>query len=419
MNFNNTSKYKLGDICDKIGSGATPRGGKEAYYSVGEYSLVRSQNILDYFFSYDGLAFIDEDQATKLNNVTLIEDDVLLNITGDSVARVCQVPKQVLPARVNQHVVIIRPNKKILDNCYLKYYLLNPNFKNHLLNISKVGATRKAITKVMIEDLDVEIPSLNVQKKIAKILSDIDSKIELNKKNNLTLEKVAKTLYNKWFISYDFPEFDGNLINSELGDIPASWNVDFLSEMFDFLEGPGLRHWQYKDEGIPFINIRLINGNNINVKDANFVSEEDANGRYSHFLLKEKDIVLSTSGTIGKNAIVRSNHLPLMLNTSVIRLRPVDGFSYAFMYQFINSDYFISELKAYASGSVQLNFGPTHLKQIKFIIPSKSLLDKYNKIVSPIYERILKNFDEIEALEDLRNTLLPKLMKGEIEINNI
>lgn len=419
MSFNNALKYKLGNICEKIGSGATPRGGKEAYCAEGEYSLIRSQNILDYFFSYDGLAFINENQATKLNNVTLMEDDVLLNITGDSVARVCQVPKQVLPARVNQHVVIIRPNKKILDNCYLKYYLLNPIFKNHLLNISKVGATRKAITKVMIEDLIVEIPSLNVQKKIAKILSDIDCKIELNKKNNLTLERIAKTLYDEWFLSYNFPGFDGHLLNSELGDVPASWKVDFLSKMFDFLEGPGLRQWQYKDEGVPFINIRLINGNNINVKDANFISEEEAKGRYSHFLLKEKDIVLSTSGTIGKNAIVRSNHLPLMLNTSVIRLRPVDGFSYAFMYQFINSDYFISELKAYASGSVQLNFGPTHLKQIKFIIPSKSVLDKYNKIVSPLYERILKNFDEIEALEDLRNTLLPKLMKGEIEINSL
>jgi type I restriction enzyme S subunit len=195
MSFKSIMKYRLGDICEKIGSGATPRGGKESYFSDGEYSLIRSQNVLDYFFSYDGLAFINEIQAKKLNNVTLAEDDVLLNITGDSVARVCQVPKEVLPARVNQHVAIIRPNRKILDNCYLKYYLLNPIIKNHLLNISKVGATRKAITKVMIEDLEIEVPELIIQKKIAKILSDIDSKIELNKKNNITLENVAKTLY--------------------------------------------------------------------------------------------------------------------------------------------------------------------------------------------------------------------------------
>lgn len=114
-------EYKLGGITSKIGSGATPKGGKESYLG-GNIALIRSQNILDFAFTNSGLVYINKDQASKLNNVEVKENDILLNITGDSVARVCIVPQKILPARVNQHVAIIRGND-IVDNRYLLYYL--------------------------------------------------------------------------------------------------------------------------------------------------------------------------------------------------------------------------------------------------------------------------------------------------------
>ena len=128
---------KLQNLCSKIGSGATPRGGKEAYLTEGTYSLIRSQNVMDFSFSYAGLAFISEVQANQLSNVEVIEKDVLLNITGDSVARVCQAPSEVTPARVNQHVTIIRPDQNKLSPEFLKYYLLNPKFKNFMLGMAQ------------------------------------------------------------------------------------------------------------------------------------------------------------------------------------------------------------------------------------------------------------------------------------------
>ena len=111
---------RLGDVCTKIGSGATPRGGKEVYLKDGPFSLIRSQNVHNNRFSHDGLAFITEQQATELNNVEVFPDDVLFNITGDSVARVCQVAPDVLPARVNQHVAIIRPDASKLSARFLR-----------------------------------------------------------------------------------------------------------------------------------------------------------------------------------------------------------------------------------------------------------------------------------------------------------
>lgn len=150
----NWKKNKLGKVCSKIGSGATPRGGDASYICQG-ISLIRSQNILDFTFSRDGLAFIEDIQAKELSNVEIKERDVLINITGDSVARVCQVPKEILPARVNQHVAILRTDQKQLVPEFLKYYLLANPIKELLLTYASTGATRKALTKGMLEEFEI------------------------------------------------------------------------------------------------------------------------------------------------------------------------------------------------------------------------------------------------------------------------
>lgn len=148
---------KLGDITSKIGSGATPKGGSQAYKSEG-IALIRSMNVHDRRFVYDGLAFIDEKQAAALSSVEVKENDILLNITGASVARVCRVPEDVLPARVNQHVAIIRLKPDTIEPELLERYLTLPSIKKQLLKIATSGgATREAITKTSIQHLRVPI----------------------------------------------------------------------------------------------------------------------------------------------------------------------------------------------------------------------------------------------------------------------
>jgi type I restriction enzyme S subunit len=139
-------QVQLGKICLKIGSGATPRGGKDAYRG-GNTALIRSQNIYNNRFIRDGLAYINDSQAQELRNVIVEKNDVLLNITGDSVARCCQVDPDVLPARVNQHVAIIRTKPEMLDACFLRYVLVSPSMQDHLLALASAGATRNALTR--------------------------------------------------------------------------------------------------------------------------------------------------------------------------------------------------------------------------------------------------------------------------------
>ncbi|MFT5813029.1 MAG: type I restriction enzyme S subunit [Psychroserpens sp.] len=159
---NNWLQVKLDEYCSKIGSGATPRGGSSVYKDTGEICLVRSQNIYNEGFKNGGLVFIDEGAADKLKNVILESNDILLNITGDSVARVCPVDNSILLARVNQHVIIIRPNPTEFDARFIRYYLTTPYAKALLLNLASAGATRNALTKSMIENFETPKPPLDI-----------------------------------------------------------------------------------------------------------------------------------------------------------------------------------------------------------------------------------------------------------------
>ena len=167
-------KYKLSEITTKIGSGATPLGGKKAYIDSG-ISLIRSMNVYDREFIYEGLAHINEEQAKQLNVVTIQEKDVLLNITGASVARCCVVPSDIIPARVNQHVSIIRPKQDIVSSRFLCYLLTSNYYKNKLLKDGEEGgATRQALTKMGLEQFEVYIPNtLEEQQKIVEQLDEL------------------------------------------------------------------------------------------------------------------------------------------------------------------------------------------------------------------------------------------------------
>lgn len=189
---------KLKNICVKIGSGSTPKGGKESYSTSG-ISLIRSTNVFDLNFSYDDLAFINDDQADKLKSVEIKENDILFNITGVSVARCCMVPKNVLPARVNQHVMIIRPKSNLNISFYILLNLCSTDSKNALLGISQSGSTREAITKSEIEEFEIIVPNseklkeFEIQMKRVFTLKDIKSveNQKLSELKDLLLSKLA------------------------------------------------------------------------------------------------------------------------------------------------------------------------------------------------------------------------------------
>lgn len=187
---------KLKNLCEKIGSGSTPTGGKESYSTSG-ISLIRSTNVFDYNFSFDDLAFISEVQASKLKNVEVMENDILFNITGVSVARCCTVPKNVLPARVNQHVMIIRPDRNLNLSFYLLLNLCSTDSKNALLGISQSGSTREAITKSEIEEFEISLPDELTLERFENEMGKLFYHKDLKSLENQKLTELKELLLSK------------------------------------------------------------------------------------------------------------------------------------------------------------------------------------------------------------------------------
>ena len=396
-------EVRLGDVCTKIGSGATPSGGKEAYKG-GDYHLIRSQNVLDFAFSKDGLASINDEQANKLKNVEIIQGDVLLNITGDSVARCCIVPSEILPARVNQHVAIIRPRKEELDNNYLLYYL--QYYKRQLLQIASAGATRNAITKAMIENLILPCPkSLADQRRIASILSSLDRKIELNNKINADLEEMAQAIFKNWFVDFE-PFKDGKFVDSELGMIPEGWKVGSPYEYVKVVYGAPYKSAKFNDngEGLPLIRIR-------DLKDCNpqFYTPE---------ILPQTEYVNMGDIVAGMDA----EFVPHiwkgktgLLNQRVCKLMPQQtSISNLFVLYLMKPE--LEFVQSYKTGTTVSHLGKADIDKFVVVLPPLEVVEECSKLLDSILQRIKNISAESRTLSLLRDTLLPRLMSGELEV---
>ena len=425
-------KYvKLGEHCSKIGSGATPKGGSSVYIDSG-VSLIRSQNVYNLQFSYSGLAHINDSAANKLKGVTVKKNDVLLNITGDSVARTCVVPDNVLPARVNQHVAIIRP-KEDVDSRYLNYYLASPTMQGYLLNIASTGASRNAITKAMIEKLVIPIPNLDSQRRIASILSAYDNLIENNNKRIRLLEQMAENLYKEWFVRFRFPGHEKvEMVDSRLGKLPSSFQVTNMGSVFDDYIGGGWGNDEASDEfPVAASVIRGADFPNVWHYDLSTCPRRYHKiSNYNSRQLKDGDIVMEISGgtseqPVGRTVLVTQEMIDRFEDGRVIcasfckmiRLKK-DLMSPYFFYYWMHYMYvtrIIDRFQLQSTGIINFKFEAFLKKGIVMLTP-KELMLSFDQHIIPIFKEINQLAMQNYNLTRQRDLLLPRLMSGKLEV---
>lgn len=393
-----TKTVLLGDITTKIGSGATPRGGANSYLNTGPFALIRSQNIRDEGFSYNGLVYISEEQADKLKNVEVRPNDVLINITGDSVARVGRVPNGILPARVNQHVAILRPNLKKVDPNYLYYSLIERRMNQRLLTMASTGATRNALTKVQLEKLKLDITEITEQKKIADILGAIDEKIELNRKMNGTLEQMGRALFRHHFI--DSPK-------------AKEWHISTIGMHYDVLLGgtPSRSKREYWENGtIGWINSGKINEFRI-TEPSELITEEALRKSAAKLLPIGTTVIAITGATLGQISRVERE---FAANQSVIGIVPRGRMGHDFIYYWINHK--IANLIGHQTGGAQQHINRSNVVNFEMPTPDDITLKEFCEKIEPISSQISNNCFEIQSLNALRDMLLPRLISGKIKV---
>jgi type I restriction enzyme S subunit len=414
---------RLGDYCDKIGSGSTPKGGKEAYLSHGPYRLIRSQNIYNDGFKYGGLAYISDEQAKKLDGVAVNAGDVLLNITGDSVARVCSAPSDVLPARVNQHVAIIRPSPIAFDARFVRYYLATPQQQDLLLGMASSGATRDALTKGMIESLRIPQPSLDEQKAIADVLASFDDRIVLLRETNATLEAIAQALFKSWFVNFDpvrakaegqEPEgvppeiaelFPSEFEDSELGEIPKGWTVGRLGDLV------GLRNERTKPSPIteqrPYVPIECISSKSIFLAE----SKSGIEAQSSLITFHRGDIVFGAMRPYFHKVCLAPFDGTTRTTAFVLAPRKAGQTNYCLFQLFANET--IEFATNHSEGStIPYAKWNGSLDKMPIVIPPDTLVEHYSSLVDSFITRGIENMKQERVLSEARDLLLPRLMSG-------
>ena len=387
---------KFVEVCEKIGSGATPRGGKEAYSDEG-ISLVRSQNVLDFSFSSDGLVHINDEQAKKLKNVELHPDDVLLNITGDSVARACIMDSSFLPARVNQHVAIVRGKKELVLNSYILYYLQWK--KDYLLQLASAGATRNALTKGMIEQLDINLPSLTEQKRIVAVLDSIQQKISVNKKINDNLYEMVNAYYTSLFKENDCEMTTvGNYAERIYsGGTPMTSNAAYWNGTFGWFSSGETRN-------------RFVISTEKTITQAGIDNS-------STKLATKYDIVMASAGqgfTRGQTSMLL---IDTYVNQSVIVIKSERNILPYLFWNLVNR---YDELRAISdSSSIRGSLTTKMIAAFEIPLANEQSLQAFADFAWSVIHQIENNLLENERLTALRDSLLPKLMSGEIDVSDI
>jgi len=427
MANNGFPKAELGALCSKIGSGATPRGGDKVYLDKGEVALIRSQNIHNDGFNREGLVYIAEEHAEKLSNVTVESGDVLLNITGDSVARCCQVDTGVLPARVNQHVAIIRPNPEELHPRFLRYFLVSPTMQSEMLAWSHAGATRKALTKGMIESFKVPKPDPMIQGRIAQVLGTLDDKIELNRRMNRTLEKMATAIFKSWFIDFDpvrakaegqdtgLPQdiadlFPDSFEDSELGEIPKGWTVTPMKDLAD-VNARSIKK-DYSHARIRYVDISSVSQGSLDQTTTYDLADAPSRAKR---LVQTGDTIWSCVRPNRKAYLYidqPTGNLVVSTGFAVLSPRAVPA---SYLHQWVTTQSFVDYLTAYATGAAYPAVKADTFETAKMLQPAVGVLKAFHNLVGPLRARIAHNQRQNRRLAGLRDTLLPKLLSGELE----
>ena len=336
----------------------------------------------------------------KINDILLTKDGTLGRLAIVDQENIC----------VNQSVAVLRPNKKIIPQ-FLYYLLSSPYYQKTMLNDSD-GSVLKHIYITRVKKMDVQIPDLTHQKKIIQILEFIDNKIDVLIKLNKNLEKTLITIFNSWFINFEnYDNSKGMKIDDSYGEIPVDWSVEMLEDYVDFVTGvePGSKNYHEKPEpnDIPFLRVGDLGSRDNGV----FIDPSLSKNK----ILKYDDIVLSLDATIGIVKMGLEGAYSTGMRKLVIKN---DNINQPFLYCLVKSNRIQRIIETFATGTTILHAGKS-IKHMNFVLSDKKTMDDFGKIGNPIISIILTNLKEIEYLTNLRDTLLPKLMSGEIDVSKI
>ena len=414
MGCNEWKEYRLEDISQIIFSGGTPSTRNEEFWD-GDIPWLSSGETRNSFINKTEKTITEEgvkNSSTKL----ALNGDIVIASAGQGFTR-GQVSFCNIDTYINQSLIAIRANNILLNNKYL-YYNLKSRY-NELRQISDSHSIRGSLTTKMIKDLIIKLPSLEEQEKIANILSSLDDKIELNNEMNKILEEMAQSIFKRWFVDFEFPNEDGEpykssggeMVDSEIGMIPKGWEVKSLDEIANFLNGLAMQKFRPLDTDEEFLQV-------VKIKELKQGSTSSDSDRCSinideKYIINDGDVIFAWSGSLDVRIWCGGK---AGLNQHLFKVTSDDypkWFYYLWVKNYLEQFIRIAADRATTMGHIKRS----NLTEAKVLIPDDSTLKVMGYTLENLVCKFIENNIESKSLIDLRDSLLPKLMSGEISVN--
>lgn len=402
-------EYKVGDLCTFQEGYVNPSQKIEKYFD-GPHKWVRAVDVNNNEVFNTSRTLSEEGfKSAKKSAYKFPANSIVITKSG-TIGRVAIIKDKMAG---NRAIINIVPNEKLVNLYYLFYLLITK--RQDLENLA-VGSVQKNLYISVLSTLKINVPELKKQNKIAKVLKSIDDKIASNRHIIASLEELSQTLFKRWFVDFEFPDEDGNpykssdgeMIDSELGKIPKGWIVKSLDEIANYINGLAMQKYPAnKEESLPIVKIKELK---------NGFTDENSNRCTTEIPEKAKidngDIIFSWSATLivkmwagGKAGL--NQHLFKVTSEAFPK-----WFYYLWTKRYI--EYFINIANDKATTMGHIN--RKHLSHAKIVLPTQLQLENFDKIFHNLLEKQLNTEEEIKRLIDVRDTLLPKLMSGELEI---
>ncbi|GAP71416.1 type I restriction-modification system, specificity subunit S [Candidatus Symbiothrix dinenymphae] len=308
---------------------------------------------------------------------------------------------------------------KNIDPDFLFYYLTTDEIVFYLNSVAEANTTTfPAFNAPLFDNIEITIPvNIKDQCKIAKILSSLDDKIELNLQMNITLEAMAQAIFKEWFVDFHFPGADGMLVDG----LPKGWKKGRLGEITFIQNGYAFKSDDFSNEGENgILKIKNISNNVVDIINMQYIPNVVAENIDSRFKVKSGDLLIAMTGAeVGKVGIVPNTDKELWLNQRVGSFREKTKYSKWFSYLILSTPEYQNVLLSTASGSAQPNISASQIENVEIILPNNEIIEQFGNIINSLFERIIENYSHNQTLTQVRNNLLPRLMSGKIEIKEI
>ena len=408
-------KVKLGDIIDFNPKETLKKNTISKYVEMAQLQCF-ARNIIGYSFKeYKG--------GTKFRNGDTLLARITPCLENGKTAFVDILEEDEVGFGSTEYIVL-RKKEGYTDKNYIFYLAISDLFRQIAIKSMTGTSGRQRVQTEVLKNSEIVIPEVNIQKKIASILSLLDEKIELNRKINQNLEEIAQTLFKRWFIDFEFLNEEGNpykssegkMIKSELGEIPEGWRVGSIKEIGNVVTGktPNTKIKKYYNGIIPFITIPDIH-NKIYITKTERTLSELGNNCQKEKILPQNTIVVSCIATVGLVGITtRPSQTNQQINAIILKNEET-------LFYFFN---YLKRIKTKliligSSGTATLNINKSIFEKIEIIIPKLEIMINFNKKLKDIYLKIKLLQEETEKLIEVRDYLLPKLMNGEIDVSNL